>query len=182
MESERIGERCNGTHCKGLWGRVCSVAGEQAAIDDSVAGGVTSGWADGDSPPGAENCGLKRANEILKRASSFFGVDSAGRLLWEAADVIQCDLSLSAGGVPLEGGATKLCPVIVMTAGFFRFTIGGVLPARKTSDLLGVSELSQGFGKAQRRPSRLEFFSTGVAHRIETLCSAPARHRGEGCH
>ena len=47
----------------------------QADVDDGHIGGVNSDGSDEIRRLEQENCELKRANEILKRAASFFGVE-----------------------------------------------------------------------------------------------------------
>ena len=47
----------------------------QADIDDGLIGGVTSDGSEEIRRLGQENRELKRANEILKRAASFFGAE-----------------------------------------------------------------------------------------------------------
>lgn len=79
-------------------------------------------------------------------------VDPADRLVWEAGDVIQCDLWFPPAAIPLEDGSSPLLPVLVMTAAYSRFTMARILPTRTTTDLLlGMWELLQGFGAVPRR-------------------------------
>lgn len=75
-------------------------------------------------------------------------VKPADGRVWETGDVIQCDFWFPSGNIPVEDGSTELWPVLVMTAGFSRFTTGRFLPARNTSDLLfGMAGSLQGFDK-----------------------------------
>lgn len=79
-------------------------------------------------------------------------VDPADRLVWEAGDVIQCDLWFPPAAIPLEDGSSPLLPVLVMTAAYLRFSMARILPTRTTTDLLlGMWELLQGFGAVPRR-------------------------------
>lgn len=78
--------------------------------------------------------------------------DPADRLTWEAGDAAQCDLWFPPRRIPLEDGTTTLLPVLVMTAAHSRFTLGRMIPTRKTEDLLlGHWELLQQLGRVPRR-------------------------------
>ena len=57
----------------------------QADIDDGLRGGVTSDGVAESQRLEQENRELKRANEILKRAASFFGVDDLPPVLGPVA-------------------------------------------------------------------------------------------------
>ena len=59
-------------------------------------------------------------------------IDPADRLTWAAADVAQCDLWFPPRKIVLEDGSRALLPVLVMTCGYSRFTLGRMLPTRKT--------------------------------------------------
>jgi len=79
-------------------------------------------------------------------------VDPADRLVWEAGDAAQCDLWFPPRKIPLEDGAARLLPVLVITAAFSRFVLGLMIPTRKTEDLLlGTWELLQQLGAVPRR-------------------------------
>ncbi|WP_324651990.1 hypothetical protein [Georgenia sp. H159] len=66
-------------------------------------------------------------------------IDPADRLMWAAGDVAQCDLWFPPRKILLEDGSRALLPVLVMTCGYSRFTLGRMLPTRKTPDLLLAS-------------------------------------------
>lgn len=79
-------------------------------------------------------------------------VDPADRIVWTAGDAAQCDLWFPPRKIPLEDGAAKLLPVLVMTAAHSRFVTGRMIPTRKTEDLLlGTWELIKEFGRVPRR-------------------------------
>ena len=79
-------------------------------------------------------------------------VDPADRLVWEPGDAAQCDLWFPPRRIPLEDGATKLLPVLVITAAHSRFVTGRMIPTRKTEDLLlGSWELIRQLGRVPRR-------------------------------
>jgi transposase len=79
-------------------------------------------------------------------------VDPADRLVWEPGDAAQCDLWFPPRRIPLEDGATKLLPVLVVTAAHSRFVTGRMIPTRKTEDLLlGSWELIRQLGRVPRR-------------------------------
>ena len=79
-------------------------------------------------------------------------IDPADRLTWAAGDVAQCDLWFPPRKILLEDGSRALLPVLVMTCGYSRFTLGRMLPTRKTTDLLlGTWELLQRLGRVPRR-------------------------------
>ncbi len=79
-------------------------------------------------------------------------VDPADRLTWAAGDVAQCDLWFPPRKILLEDGSRTLLPVLVMTCGHSRFTLGRMLPTRKTPDLLlGTWSLLGQLGRVPRR-------------------------------
>lgn len=79
-------------------------------------------------------------------------VDPADRLVWEPGDAAQCDLWFPPRKIPLEDGTSKLLPVLVITAAHSRFTLGRMIPTRKTEDLLvGSWELIKQLGRVPRR-------------------------------
>lgn len=79
-------------------------------------------------------------------------IDPADRLTWSAGDVAQCDLWFPPRKIPLEDGSGPLLPVLVMTCGYSRFTLGRMLPTRKTPDLLlGSWALLNELGRVPRR-------------------------------
>lgn len=79
-------------------------------------------------------------------------VDPADRLVWEPGDAAQCDLWFPPRKIPLEDGTSKLLPVLVITAAHSRFTLGQMIPTRKTEDLLvGSWELIKQLGRVPRR-------------------------------
>jgi hypothetical protein len=78
--------------------------------------------------------------------------DPADRLVWEPGDAAQCDLWFPPKRIPLEDGSSALLPVLVMVAAHSRFTVGRMLPTRRTEDLLlGSWELLQQLGRVPRR-------------------------------
>lgn len=78
--------------------------------------------------------------------------DPADRLEWEPGDAVQCDLWFPPKRIPLEDGTTALLPVLVMVAAHSRYTLGRMLPTRKTEDLLlGSWELIGQLGAVPRR-------------------------------
>ena len=79
-------------------------------------------------------------------------IDPADRLSWTAGDAAQCDLWFPPRKILLEDGSRALLPVLVMTAAHSRFTLGRMLPTRKTPDLLlGSWELLTRLGRVPRR-------------------------------
>ena len=79
-------------------------------------------------------------------------IDPADRLSWTAGDAAQCDLWFPPRKILLEDGSRALLPVLVMTAAHSRFTVGRMLPTRKTPDLLlGSWELLSQLGRVPRR-------------------------------
>lgn len=58
--------------------------------------------------------------------------DPADRLIWAPGDAAQCDLWFPPQKIPLEDGTKSLLPVLVMTAAHSRFTVGRMLPTRRT--------------------------------------------------
>ena len=78
--------------------------------------------------------------------------DPADRLTWTAGDAAQCDLWFPPQKIPLEDGTRMLLPVLVMTAAHSRFTVGRMIPTRRTEDLLlGSWELIRQLGRVPRR-------------------------------
>jgi transposase len=78
--------------------------------------------------------------------------DPADRLVWELGDAAPCDLWFPPKRIPLEDGSSALLPVLVMVAAHSRFTVGRMLPTRRTEDLLlGSWELIGQFGRVPRR-------------------------------
>jgi hypothetical protein len=79
-------------------------------------------------------------------------VDPADRLVWEPGDAAQCDLWFPPRKIPLEDGTSKLLPVLVLAPAHSRFTLGRMIPTRKTEDLLlGSWELIKQLGRVPRR-------------------------------
>jgi hypothetical protein len=79
-------------------------------------------------------------------------IDPADRIAWQAGDAAQCDLWFPPRKIPLEDGAAKLLPVLVITSAHSRFMTGRMIPTRKTEDLLlGSWELIQQLGRVPRR-------------------------------
>lgn len=92
-------------------------------------------------------------------------VDPADRLVWEPGHAAQCDLWFPPRKIPLEDGTSKLLPVLVIAAAHSRFTVGQMIPTRKTEDLLlGSWELIQQLGRVPRRL-------------ISSRCRSPPRDR-----
>jgi hypothetical protein len=78
--------------------------------------------------------------------------DPADRLTWAAGDAGQCDLWFPPRKIPLEDGTARLLPVLVVSAAYSRFTLGRMIPTRKTEDLLlGTWALLQRLGRVPRR-------------------------------
>lgn len=78
--------------------------------------------------------------------------DPADRLIWAPGDAAQCDLWFPPQKIPLEDGTKSLLPVLVMTAAHSRFTVGRMLPTRRTEDLLlGSWDLIRQLGRVPRR-------------------------------
>ena len=78
--------------------------------------------------------------------------DPADRLAWLPGDAAQCDLWFPPKKIPLEDGSRVLLPVLVIVAAHSRFTVGRMLPTRKTEDLLlGSWELIKQVGRVPRR-------------------------------
>jgi hypothetical protein len=76
--------------------------------------------------------------------------DPADRIVWAPGDAAQCDLWFPPRKIPLEDGAAKLLPVLVMTAAHSRFVTGRMIPTRKTEDLLlGTWELVNELGRGR---------------------------------
>lgn len=79
-------------------------------------------------------------------------IDPADRLTWAAGDVAQCDLWFPPRKILLEDGSRTLLPVLVMSCGYSRFTLGRMIPTRKTPDLLlGSWSLLEALGRVPRR-------------------------------
>lgn len=79
-------------------------------------------------------------------------IDPADRLSWEPGDAAQCDLWFPPKKIPLEDGTKTLLPVLAMTPAHSRFTMGRMIPTRKTEDLLlGHWTLIQQLGRVPRR-------------------------------
>lgn len=79
-------------------------------------------------------------------------IDPVDRIEWAAGDAAQCDLWFPPRKIPLEDGTAKLLPVLVITPAHSRFTVGRMLPTRKTEDLLlGSWELIERLGRVPRR-------------------------------
>ncbi len=79
-------------------------------------------------------------------------IDPADRITWSPGDAAQCDLWFPPRKIPLEDGAAKLLPVLVITAAHSRFVTGRMIPTRKTEDLLlGSWQLIQQLGRVPRR-------------------------------
>lgn len=79
-------------------------------------------------------------------------IDPADRLEWSAGDAAQCDLWFPPKRIPLEDGSSKLLPVLVIAPAHSRFTLGRMIPTRKTEDLLlGSWELIEQLGRVPRR-------------------------------
>jgi transposase len=79
-------------------------------------------------------------------------IDPADRLTWSAGEAAQCDLWFPPRKIMLEDGSRQLLPVLVMTAAHSRFTVGRMIPTRKTPDLLlGSWSLLQQLGRVPRR-------------------------------
>ena len=78
--------------------------------------------------------------------------DPADRLTWAAGDAAQCDLWFPPRKIPLEDGSRVLLPVLVITAAHSRFTLGRMIPTRRTEDLLLATwELLGELGRVPRR-------------------------------
>lgn len=79
-------------------------------------------------------------------------IDPADRLTWAAGDVAQCDLWFPPRKILLEDGSRTLLPVLVMSCGYCRYTLGRMIPTRKTPDLLlGSWSLLGQLGRVPRR-------------------------------
>ena len=77
--------------------------------------------------------------------------DPADRLTWAAGDAGQCDLWFPPRKIALEDGTSTLLPVLVVSAAYSRFTLGRMIPTRKTEDLLlGTWALLQRLGRVPR--------------------------------
>lgn len=78
--------------------------------------------------------------------------DPADRLTWAPGDAAQCDLWFPPRKILLEDGSRVLLPVLVITAAHSRYTLGRMIPTRKTEDLLlGSWELLSQLGRVPRR-------------------------------
>ena len=79
-------------------------------------------------------------------------IDPADRLTWAAGDVAQWDLWFPPSKILLEDGSRTLLPVLVMTCAYSRYTLGRMIPTRKTPDLLlGTWALLEQLGRVPRR-------------------------------
>ena len=79
-------------------------------------------------------------------------IDPADRLTWAVGDVAQCDLWFPPRKILREDGSRTLLPVLVMTCGYSRFTLGRMIPTRKTPDLLlGSWSMLEQLGRVPRR-------------------------------
>ena len=79
-------------------------------------------------------------------------IDPCDRIVWSPGDAAQCDLWFPPRKIPLEDGTARLLPTLVMTCAHSRFTLGRMIPTRKTEDLLlGVWELLGQLGRVPRR-------------------------------
>ncbi len=79
-------------------------------------------------------------------------IDPADRLTWAPGDAAQCDLWFPPRKIMLEDGSRALLPVLMITAAHSRYTLGRMLPTRKTPDLLlGSWSLLQQLGRVPRR-------------------------------
>ena len=79
-------------------------------------------------------------------------IDPADRLTWAAGDVAQWDLWFPPRKILLEDGSRTLLPVLVMTCAYSRYTLGRMIPTRKTPDLLlGTWALLEQLGRVPRR-------------------------------
>ncbi len=82
----------------------------------------------------------------------YLPVDPADRLQWLAGETAQCDLWFPPAKILLEDATSRLLPVLVMTCAYSRFTLGQMIPTRKTEDLLlGMWLLLQQLGRVPRR-------------------------------
>ena len=91
-------------------------------------------------------------DNVKRLRPSVMPIDPADRLWWAPGDVAQCDLWFPPKKIPLEDGTRTLLPVLVMSLAHSRFTLGRMLPTRKTEDLLlGTWEVLQGFEAVPRR-------------------------------
>ena len=79
-------------------------------------------------------------------------IDPCDRIVWSPGDAAQCDLWFPPRKIPLEDGTARLLPTLVMTCAHSRFTLGRMIPTRKTEDLLlGMWELLGQLGRVPRR-------------------------------
>lgn len=62
----------------------------------------------------------------------YLPVDPSDRLQWLAGDAAQCDLWFPPRRIGLEDASSRLLPVLVMTCAYSRFTLGQMIPTRKT--------------------------------------------------
>lgn len=107
-------------------------------------------------------------------------VDPADRIVWSPGDAAQCDLWFPPRKIPLEDGTARLLPTLVMTCAHSRFTLGRMIPTRKTEDLLlGMWNLLEQLGRVPRRLiwdneagiGRGKRFAAGVSVFMGTLAS-----------
>lgn len=72
--------------------------------------------------------------------------------MWAPGDAAQCDLWFPPKKILLEDGNRTLLPVLVITAAHSRYTVGRMIPTRKTEDLLlGSWQLLCELGGVPRR-------------------------------
>lgn len=107
-------------------------------------------------------------------------VDPSDRIVWSPGDAAQCDLWFPPFKIPLEDGTARLLPTLVMTCAHSRFTLGRMIPTRKTEDLLlGMWDLLGQLGAVPRRLiwdneagiGRGKRFAAGVSMFMGTLAS-----------
>ncbi len=73
-------------------------------------------------------------------------------MTWAAGDVAQCNLWFPPRKILLEDGSRTLLPVLIMTCAYSRYTLGRMIPTRKTPDLLlGTWSLLEQLGRVPRR-------------------------------
>jgi hypothetical protein len=91
-------------------------------------------------------------DNVYRLRSDHRPIDPTDRLTWAVGDVAQCDLWFPPRKILFEDGSRALLPVLVMTCGYSRFTLGRMLPTRKTPDLLlGSWALLSQLGGVPRR-------------------------------
>jgi hypothetical protein len=62
--------------------------------------------------------------------------DPADRIVYHAADQVQCDLWFPEPKIGVGDGAVAMLPVLVMVASFSKFITAVMIPSRTTADLL----------------------------------------------